>query len=64
MTRRQLNARRAVIVRRWAAYLGGRAQREIWKKRRAAEEETTDETYEGSSEDGDLLAGFPRDLLG
>lgn len=58
---RQMHAkRRALLVRRWAAYRVGRAQREIWKRRRSAQADGLDETV---SED-DLLAELPEGLLG
>jgi len=37
MSQSERNKRRALIVRRWAAYRTGRAQREIWRKRREAQ---------------------------
>jgi hypothetical protein len=49
-------ARRALIVRRWAAYRVGRAQREIWRRRQEAQGDDLDE----ETEDEDLLA----DLVG
>lgn len=61
MTGEQQRKRRALIVRRWAAYRVGRAQREIWEKRRAAMAEEFEET---ASDEDDLLAGVPETLLG
>ena len=54
------NKRRALIVRRWAAYRVGQAQREIWRKRREAQ--GGDDLDEGSDE-GDLLAELPESLI-
>jgi len=54
------NKRRALIVRRWAAYRVGRAQREIWRQRKAAQ---TGDVEESVGED-DLLAELPESLLG
>ena len=59
MSRQDRNKRRALIVRRWTAYRIGRAQREIWRKRRAA---LTDDLDEGVGED-DLLAELPEGLI-
>jgi hypothetical protein len=57
------NKRRALIVRRWAAYRVGQAQREIWRKRREAQGAVDlDEGSEGS-DDGDLLAELPESLI-
>jgi hypothetical protein len=55
------NKRRALIVRRWAAYRVGQAQREIWRKRREAKGE---DTLDEESGDGDLLAELPDGLIG
>lgn len=55
------NKRRAMIVRRWAAYRVGQAQREIWKRRRAREGRDDDED---DAPDHDLLAELPDSLLG
>ena len=60
MSQEDRNKRRALIVRRWAAYRTGRAQREIWRKRREAQGDDPDET---AGED-DLLAELPDALLG
>jgi hypothetical protein len=54
------NKRRALIVRRWAAYRVGQAQREVWRKRREAQ--GVDDLDEGS-EEGDLLAELPEGLI-
>lgn len=59
MLQQEWNKRRALIVRRWAAYRVGRAQREIWRKRRAAQSDDFDEAGEGG-----LLAELPEGLLG
>lgn len=55
------NKRRALIVRRWAAYRTGRAQREIWRSRRLAQ---ADDLEEGEVDGGDLLAELGDALLG
>ena len=60
MSQQDRNKRRAMIVRRWAAYRVGQAQREIWRRRRAAQSEDFDET----GGEGDLLAELPEGLLG
>ncbi len=60
MTQQTRNKRRALIVRRWAAYRVGRAQREIWKRRR---ETQADDLDEGIGE-ADLLVELPEALLG
>lgn len=59
MSPQERNRRRALIVRRWTAYRVGRAQREIWRKRRAAQSDDIDEEV-GES---DLLAELPEGLL-
>ena len=59
MSRQDRNKRRAMIVRRWAAYRVGQAQREIWRKRRVVQSEDFDET----GGEGDLLADLPEGLL-
>ena len=62
MSQQERNKRRALIVRRWAAYRTGRAQREIWKRRRArAGHDDDDETADAP--DHDLLAELPDSLL-
>ncbi len=53
------NKRRALIVRRWAAYRTGQAQREIWRRRRDAQPDDLDE---GGGDD--LLAELDDGLLG
>jgi hypothetical protein len=53
------NKRRALIVRRQAAYRAGQRQREIWRKRREDHGEDVDE---GAGED-DLIE-LPEGLLG
>lgn len=60
MTTQEHNTRRARIVRRWAAYRVGRAQRAIWKRRRAVAAEID----EGAGTPEDLLAELPDGLLG
>lgn len=55
------NKRRALIVRRWAAYRTGRAQREIWRSRRLAQ---ADLLEEDEGDGGDLLAELGDGLLG
>ena len=59
MTQQDRNNRRALIVRRQAAYRIGQAQREIWRKRRAAQSDDIEEANEGN-----LLAELPDILLG
>jgi hypothetical protein len=54
------NKRRAVIVRRWAAYRTARAQREIWRKRREAQADDGEEVIG----DSDLMAELPDGLVG
>ena len=64
MTSQEFNKRRALIVRRWAAYRASCTQREIWKKRRArAGSPNDDETIEVVG-DADLLAELPDGLVG
>ena len=53
------NKRRALIVRRWAAYRVGQAQREIWRRKREALSENVDEI---GNADG-LLAELPDALI-
>lgn len=60
ISKQERNKRRALIVRRWSAYRTGRAQREIWRKRREARGEDLDEIV---GED-DLLAELPDGLIG
>ena len=61
MTQQERTTRRTIIVRRWVAYRVGRAQREIWKRRRAFLGDAVDE---GSGATDDLLAELPESLLG
>jgi hypothetical protein len=60
MTQQDRNKRRALIVRRWSAYRVGRAQREIWRRKRQ-EEQSDDDDIAG---DADLLAELPDGLVG
>lgn len=60
MTQEERNKRRALIVRRWAAYRIGCAQREIWRRKREATAETSDLDEIG---DDDLLAEIPEGLI-
>ena len=53
------NKRRALIVRRWAAYRVGQAQREIWRRKREALSADVDEVGDA---DG-LLAELPDALI-
>ena len=64
MSQQERNKRRAMIVRRWAAYRVGRAQREIWKRRRtrAGHNDDDDETADVTAYD--LLAELPDSLVG
>ena len=64
MTRQELRERRAKIVRRWTALRVSRAQREIWRKRRARAGRTDDETVDEIAGSADLLAELPDILLG
>lgn len=61
MSLSERNKRRALIVRRWAAFRTGRAQREIWCKRREAQGLGDDDEIGG---DDDLLAELPEALIG
>jgi len=63
MTPQELRARRAKIVRRWTAIRVSRAQREIWKKRRARAGKAEDETVDDIG-NVDLLAELSDALLG
>lgn len=47
MTPHDRNKRRVLIVKRWAAYRTGRAQREIWRKRKGALIEDPDDEVVG-----------------
>lgn len=58
MSRQDWNKRRALIVRRQAAYRISQAQREIWRKRRATQSDDFEEVGEGN-----LLAELPDGLL-
>ena len=60
MTNQERNKRRALIVRRQAAYRVSRAQREIWRKRKAVQVDDPDEVVG----DVDLLVDLPESLLG
>ena len=60
MSSSERNKRRALIVRRWAAYRTGRAQREIWRKRREVQGIGDDDEIGG---DDDLLAELPEALI-
>jgi len=60
MSQQDRNKRRALIARRWAAYRTGRAQREIWRRRREAQAEESDEV----SFDDDPIVELPEALLG
>ena len=60
MSRQERNKRRAQIVRRWSAYHVGQAQREIWRKRRAAQQS---DDFDEAVGEGDLLAELPGGLL-
>jgi hypothetical protein len=65
MTREERNKRRALIVRRWAAYRTGRAQREIWRRRKAvaaSQSEDLDEDVAGNADA--LLEELPDGLIG
>lgn len=60
MSQQERNKRRALIVRRCAWLTRYAAQREIWRKRRAAQSDNFDEAVG----EGDLLADLPEGLLG
>ena len=62
MSQQERNKRRALIVRRWAAFRVGRAQREIWRRRRAAAGSDDFEDSAGTA-DG-LWADLPEALIG
>lgn len=65
MTQQERNKRRALIVRRWAAYRVGRAQREIWRQRRRAAQTTEEDLDEVEMVgEGDLLGDLPEALVG
>ena len=55
------NKRRALIVRRQTAQRIGQAQREIWKRRKAAQGEDLDDAV---SDGDDLFSELPDSLLG
>lgn len=59
MSKQDRNKRRALIVRRWAAYRTGCAQREIWRKRREEQNDDPDEIGDGD----ELLAELPNALI-
>lgn len=61
MTQHDRNKRRALIVRRQIAQRIGQAQREIWKRRKAAQGEDFDDAVPGGD---DLFAELPDSLLG
>jgi len=61
VNRQEMNKRRALIVRRQAAYRASQTQREIWRKRR--EELQIDDLDEGVGVRDDL-AELPDVLLG
>lgn len=61
MTREDRITRRSKIIRRWTAYRVSRAQRAIWKKRRARAGRTLEDN---AGMDVDLLAELPDSLLG
>ena len=63
MLQQERNKRRAMIVRRWAAYRVSQAQLEIWKRRRARAGHDDDDETAGAP-DHDLLAEIPDSLLG
>ena len=61
MSQHERNKRRALIVRRQTAQRIGHAQREIWKRRKAAQGEDLDD---GITDGDDLFAELPDSLLG
>ena len=62
MSQQDRNKRRALIVRRWAAYRVSQAQLEIWRQRRERAGHVDDENVDVI--DNDLLAELPDGLLG
>lgn len=62
LSQQDRNKRRAMIVRRWAAYRVEEAQRVAWRKRRA--EQADDFEAGAGAGEGDLLAELPEGLLG
>lgn len=66
MTQQDRNKRRALIVRRWAAYRGGRTEREIGHQRRRASRTADAEDLDDVEAvgEGDLLADLPEALIG
>ena len=61
MSRHEQNKRRALIIRRQSAYRIGQAQREIWRKRKAAQGQDFDDA--GSLDEDALLGDLPDSLL-
>jgi len=61
MSQHDRNKRRALLVRRASARRIGDAQREIWRRRKAAQAHDLDDS--GSDEDA-LLSELPDSLLG
>ena len=61
LTQHDRNKRRALLVRRVAARRIGDAQREIWRRRKAAQEQ---ELEEGESDTDELFSELPDSLLG
>ena len=61
MSQHDRNKRRALIVRRQTAQRIGQAQREIWKRRKAAQGEDFDDAVPAGD---DLFAELPDSLLG
>jgi hypothetical protein len=55
------NKRRALLVRRASAKRIGDAQREIWRRRKAAQEQDLED---GGSDEDALLSELPDSLLG
>jgi len=64
MTQEALCKRRALIVRRQAAYRASLKQREVWRKRRGDRGDHHDDDMEESAGEGDLLVELPDSLLG
>jgi len=61
MSQQERNKRRALIVRRWTAFRVGQAQREIWRRRRAAAQS---DDFDDSAGNADaLLADLPDALI-
>lgn len=63
LTSQERDTRRSKIIRRWAAYRIGRAQREIWRRRRVKRGIEEPDNDDAIPVDDDLLAELPESLL-